>query len=480
MNASKLAVGSTPIVSGTVGRLLFQGTGNVLGQNSFLFWDNSNTRLGVGTNTPLYTLDVAGNIHGNGIFAEYNIVTTSGNVWLSDGYAIGDYGTGNNRIEFYNNRISLFGNGNEAMRIVGSTQNVLIGTTTDAGYKLNVNGTARIQNVLTVSSPGFTAFSTANTFAVDTGSNNYRTVSLMGWNQYHAGSGTNNTLDAFAVGGNTSSSSNGSYFFRVNLSGGNSGGIYGSSGNNTSLAQLNAPTTSNFYVTAQGNGGLVQGSTNGFLISTISDGSNLSLRSEKGTGGGGGGINYLSSINGSNHSHRFFHNNVEQMRLQYSGNLLINTTTDAGYKLDVNGTARVSGNLTLTNGSLILSSYYTVGDGTYSLRRDYLLSYDPFRIYTVPNQVPLYLGSGVINTCVVLNGVNDTQRGFGIADDGTPSLLNSAVLQLNSTKRGFLPPRMTNAQRAAIASPAVGLIVYCTDATEGLYVYKSTGWTFMV
>jgi hypothetical protein len=39
---------------------------------------------------------------------------------------------------------------------------------------------------------------------------------------------------------------------------------------------------------------------------------------------------------------------------------------------------------------------------------------------------------------------------------------------------------MTNAQRTAIVSPAVGLIVYCTDVTEGLWVYKSTGWTFIV
>jgi hypothetical protein len=39
---------------------------------------------------------------------------------------------------------------------------------------------------------------------------------------------------------------------------------------------------------------------------------------------------------------------------------------------------------------------------------------------------------------------------------------------------------MTNAERTAIATPAVGLIVYCTDATEGLYIYKSTGWTFII
>jgi hypothetical protein len=56
----------------------------------------------------------------------------------------------------------------------------------------------------------------------------------------------------------------------------------------------------------------------------------------------------------------------------------------------------------------------------------------------------------------------------------------SAQVQIDSTTQGFLPPRMTNAQRTAISSPAVGLIVYCTDAVEGLYVYKSMGWTFVI
>jgi hypothetical protein len=53
-------------------------------------------------------------------------------------------------------------------------------------------------------------------------------------------------------------------------------------------------------------------------------------------------------------------------------------------------------------------------------------------------------------------------------------------MQIDSTTQGFLPPRMTNAQRVAIVAPAIGLLVYCTDAVEGLYVNKSTGWTFII
>jgi hypothetical protein len=52
----------------------------------------------------------------------------------------------------------------------------------------------------------------------------------------------------------------------------------------------------------------------------------------------------------------------------------------------------------------------------------------------------------------------------------------SAQFQIQSTTKGFLPPRMTNAQRTAISSPAVGLMVYCTDMVEGLYQYINNAW----
>jgi hypothetical protein len=58
--ATGLTVGTTPITSGTVGRVLFEGTGNVLQQSGSLFWDNTNSRLGIGTASPATTFDVNG------------------------------------------------------------------------------------------------------------------------------------------------------------------------------------------------------------------------------------------------------------------------------------------------------------------------------------------------------------------------------------------------------------------------------------
>jgi len=51
----------------------------------------------------------------------------------------------------------------------------------------------------------------------------------------------------------------------------------------------------------------------------------------------------------------------------------------------------------------------------------------------------------------------------------------SAALEINSTKKGLLIPRMTKAQRDAISSPATGLMIYQTDTLVGLYYYHN-GW----
>jgi hypothetical protein len=72
------------------------------------------------------------------------------------------------------------------------------------------------------------------------------------------------------------------------------------------------------------------------------------------------------------------------------------------------------------------------------------------------------------------------QNGAGQFGIGTATVVASAKVQIDSTTQGFLPPRMTNAQRLLIASPAIGLEVYCTDVVEGLYIYKSTGWVFVI
>jgi hypothetical protein len=60
----------------------------------------------------------------------------------------------------------------------------------------------------------------------------------------------------------------------------------------------------------------------------------------------------------------------------------------------------------------------------------------------------------------------------------TTSVDASSVLQADSTTQGFLPPRMTNAQRAAIVSPAEGLLVHNTT-NKGTAYYDGTNWGYL-
>src|ERR1043165_2242421 len=65
----------------------------------------------------------------------------------------------------------------------------------------------------------------------------------------------------------------------------------------------------------------------------------------------------------------------------------------------------------------------------------------------------------------------------GAAGIGTTSPNASSLLDITSTTAGVLVPRMTKAQRDAIASPATGLLIYQTNNTTGFYYYSGSSWT---
>ncbi|MEX0982028.1 MAG: tail fiber domain-containing protein [Bacteroidales bacterium] len=56
----------------------------------------------------------------------------------------------------------------------------------------------------------------------------------------------------------------------------------------------------------------------------------------------------------------------------------------------------------------------------------------------------------------------------------------SAMLDITSTSKGILIPRMISSNRTSISSPADGLLVYQTDGTKGFYYYNSVGsWNYI-
>lgn len=61
---------------------------------------------------------------------------------------------------------------------------------------------------------------------------------------------------------------------------------------------------------------------------------------------------------------------------------------------------------------------------------------------------------------------------------GTTSPAASAVLDIQSSSndKGILIPRMTQAQRNAISSPATGLMIFQTDGNSGFYFYDGSSW----
>ena len=53
----------------------------------------------------------------------------------------------------------------------------------------------------------------------------------------------------------------------------------------------------------------------------------------------------------------------------------------------------------------------------------------------------------------------------------------SAMLDVSSTTKGFLAPRMTATERGNITSAAIGLLVYQTDGDAGYYFFNGTYWS---
>jgi len=156
-----------------------------------------------------------------------------------------------------------------------------------------------------------------------------------------------------------------------------------------------------------------------------------------------------------------------------------NTNTAVGIQ-SFNSLSSGSSNLALGNSSgqkISDGNVLTSSTSSIFIGRDTRANANSQTNQIVIGEAAIGLGS---NTVVIGNDSIATTALKGSVLVGTTTDIASSKLTVESTTQGFLPPRMTNAQRLAIASPAVGLMVYCTDVIEGLYVNKSTGWTFII
>jgi hypothetical protein len=366
-----ITIGTTAITSGTVGRVLFEGTGNVVQESADLFWDNTNGRLGIGTNIPLGILHLketatTTRMVMDGDAGRSKIITFRTNglqrfgLYLNNIAETGGNAGSNFALRAYNDAGSLL---STPLYIHRNSGNIGVNTTSDAGFKLDINGTARIQNQLTLG------------------------------------------LTGIAGRVNLARSSNGTII----------GGIY---------------TVNNDLV--------IENLSQGILFNAIG---------------------------------------AERMRVApTTGNILINTITDAGFKLDVNGTARF-GNVAITGGSGTVANTLQVFNGN-----NFGMS-----IWGNQNSPVIAANTAIIigrYTVSATQGAPTTETMYvdlagqrlSVGNGGSLSTIAaSSALEIKSTDRGFLCPRMTTTQINAIATPAEGLQVYNTTIRHMCF-YQNGSW----
>jgi hypothetical protein len=159
----------------------------------------------------------------------------------------------------------------------------------------------------------------------------------------------------------------------------------------------------------------------------------------------------------------------EIFRANEAGNFMIGTTTDAGYKLDVNGTARVTG-----TGSTSATTSFTVRN---SVGTSMLTVKDGGSDKVVTMASAVIASIDISSTIIQVGSGNSIRFNAPNGCAFNTSYLTphaSAQVDVASTTKGFLPPRMTTTQKNAIASPAAGLVVYDTTLNK-LCVY-TTAW----
>jgi len=354
--------------------------------NSQIF-DNG-TNVGIGTASPGTKLTISGTnpvyrVQGDGVsyyggIEFYSSVSGSNRLngqiiqWDANGLLI-DAGTGMS-LRFRPN------NGTEAMRLT-SAGRLLIGTSTESTYILDVNGTMRVSGT-----------------------------------ELRLDNGTTGTLNIYSATPTINFFSAGGY----------------SIGRSSTTIELRSGGSIIQYI--GGNQAYQIDATNGHL--------------------------FKSAISGS----------ATLARLTTGGNFMVGTTTDAGYKLDVNGTARVSGTARMEGALILKTDLWNLSSD--SQNRLYFGNNDR-TYFASPNGYEFRNSS---NNAII--NISNT----GNVGIGTTSPNASALLDVSSTTRGFLPPRMTGAQAEAIGYPAAGLLVYSTDGSGatitslGWWGYNGTTW----
>lgn len=339
-------------------------------------------------NTTTNAITVGGlTTSGNIVFSAYNRTIGSASypasaIYTNDLYSVNNIrsGGGTNGLSFYDNGGTL------QMRIWG-TGNVSINSATDAGYKLDVNGSIRsIGNSRFVGPLGSTLGTNSDNAGAIFYQNGFSgTLAISGYSNggaelqtYQNGGtslggllllqrqsglvliGTTAGNAKLTVAGSITASTalaQGVFFNNTLVAAANNDVLVGldinptfTNGAFTGVTNLGLRSFSGFNLFSQGNGHYLYAITNnisatdGLLhfrrgggyngITRFQLGGSFQLSSDDGSG------EVRLNVGGGGYYQTFYSNGSEAMRIPTSRNVLIGTTTDAGYKLDVNGTSR--------------------------------------------------------------------------------------------------------------------------------------------
>ena len=422
----------------TSGSVLFSNGTTIAQDNANLFWDDTNNRLGIGTASPTAKLQIE--LADNGISTIFK--SLGGQIRLR-GYLSANYGA---VIESFNPAATL----NERLTLSGSKiqlldGNVLVNTFTDNGGKLQIKAGGALSTDIALRVRNSVDSADLMTLG-GTG-----TLNVNGVITTNAG---NNVL-ALNLIGTTSSIQATPSSLRSNI-------IVNSQSVNTAV-----------YANA---GSFSAGIPNGVSFGSTTAGAKNTFGSLVTTAGGGVYMNF--STNGAESGFHITHNfGSDLMAVTSGGNVLINTTTDNGGKLQIKAPGALSTDIALRvrNSADSLDLLTMAGDGSLFVRALVKLGGNTDNISASSNSgfLDINTNQGIkMNPGSAFSTIFHSTGNVGI---GITTPASSAKLDITSTTQGFLPPRMTTAQKNAIASPASGLVVY--DTTLGkLCVRGASAW----
>jgi hypothetical protein len=127
-----------------------------------------------------------------------------------------------------------------------------------------------------------------------------------------------------------------------------------------------------------------------------------------------------------------------------------------------------------TSGNITGTAFFALGISISSVGTGIIRGSNTATIDMNGDNMLIYSRTATASTLRLLTGVNGTMYVSGHSNLAT-AVNASAQLQIDSTTQGFLPPRMTTAQKLAIGTPAEGLMVYDTDLKRPCF-YNATSW----